>query len=292
MRTKSPHAEPVRPERSFVQLRNEVDPVTDVNYLSGFVDGVPSVTDLDYDADLSAVMRAIRRPRAEGRHELLAAVATWIRARMAGRTAGEIVDVEIPMKRSSSTKTTPRANSLARIEPTSAAPPLAEKDPESETRIRLTAAGTQFTAQASGCNSSELGFRFLTQVRAVVRNVSGKSIEDHLQQVNEAAAFMASVGPAGDAIEGALAAQMCACHAIAMRCLAQAANERDVQRVDVHLNRAGKLLRAFSQQLGALDGHRGRGRPQTVRVEHVHVNAGGQAIVGPVEVKEGGRGKP
>ncbi len=103
--------------------------------------GALFVANLDFDLELWTALRAIRRPRDEGRHELLTAVAAWIRAWMAGRTAVEIVDVEIPMKRSSSTKTTPRAKSLERIEPTSAAPPVAEKDPESETRISLTARG-------------------------------------------------------------------------------------------------------------------------------------------------------
>jgi len=39
------------------------------------------------------------------------------------------------------------------------------------------------------------------------------------------------------------------------------------------------------KQLAALDKHRGR-NPQKVVVEHVHVEAGGQAIVGHVETKE------
>uniref|UniRef100_C6E3Q3 Uncharacterized protein n=1 Tax=Geobacter sp. (strain M21) TaxID=443144 RepID=C6E3Q3_GEOSM len=45
---------------------------------------------------------------------------------------------------------------------------------------------------------------------------------------------------------------------------------------------ATKLQRVFLQQIEALQKLRGKGQ-QTVRVEHVTVNAGGQAIVGNVE---------
>jgi len=52
---------------------------------------------------------------------------------------------------------------------------------------------------------------------------------------------------------------------------------------------ATKLQRIFLQQIEALQKLRGKGL-QTVRVEHVTVNAGGQAIVGNVEHKPGGEG--
>ena len=48
-----------------------------------------------------------------------------------------------------------------------------------------------------------------------------------------------------------------------------------------------KLARTFTTQVEALKRYRSRGQ-QTITVEHVTVNAGGQAIVGNVET--GGRG--
>jgi hypothetical protein len=48
-----------------------------------------------------------------------------------------------------------------------------------------------------------------------------------------------------------------------------------------NLNQANKLARTYAVLLDALNRHRGKGQ-QKVTVEHVHVNAGGQAIVGPV----------
>lgn len=58
---------------------------------------------------------------------------------------------------------------------------------------------------------------------------------------------------------------------------------------EMNLNFATKLQRTFLQQVDALEKLRGKGQ-QTVRVEHVTVNAGGQAIVGHVEHKPGGEG--
>jgi hypothetical protein len=54
-----------------------------------------------------------------------------------------------------------------------------------------------------------------------------------------------------------------------------------------NLNQANKLSRTYTTLLEALNRHRGKGQ-QKVTVEHVHVHAGGQAVVGPVETPGGG----
>ena len=54
------------------------------------------------------------------------------------------------------------------------------------------------------------------------------------------------------------------------------------------LNQANKLSRTWATLLEALNRHRGKGQ-QKVTVEHVHVHAGGQAVVGNVEAPESGR---
>ena len=51
-----------------------------------------------------------------------------------------------------------------------------------------------------------------------------------------------------------------------------------------------KLLRTFAAQVEVLQRHRGKGQ-QHIRVEHVDVHAGGQAIVGAVTAGEGGKEK-
>jgi hypothetical protein len=158
-------------------------------------------------------------------------------------------------------------------------------------RLQRTTAGLQAVTQASGCGNPLLGERFFGEAyRAVRAPRQGDSINERVQAMEEAAAFLASMGPAVDAADGALAAQMWALHRTALNSMAEAAIANDGVLKDVHLNRAMKLLRSFAASLEARDKHRNQGRPQFMRVEHVHVNAGGQAIVGAVEVK-GRRGE-
>jgi hypothetical protein len=49
-----------------------------------------------------------------------------------------------------------------------------------------------------------------------------------------------------------------------------------------NLNRANKLSRTWATLVEALNRYRGKGQ-QKVTVEHVHVHAGGQAMVGNIE---------
>jgi hypothetical protein len=86
-----------------------------------------------------------------------------------------------------------------------------------------------------------------------------------------------------DGIEGMLAAQMVATHDAAMACLRLAAMEdQSLLERDLHLKHAAKLLQIYTRQVEALNRHRGKGH-QHIRVEHVTVQEGGQAIVGHVE---------
>ena len=55
---------------------------------------------------------------------------------------------------------------------------------------------------------------------------------------------------------------------------------------EYHLRNMEKLSNLYMKQLAAWDKHRGRGKQQ-VRVEHVNVAAGGQAIVGKLDVRQG-----
>ena len=54
-----------------------------------------------------------------------------------------------------------------------------------------------------------------------------------------------------------------------------------------NLAQANKLSRTYAALLEALNRHRGKGQ-QKVTVEHVHVHAGGQAVVGVVSTPGGG----
>ena len=63
--------------------------------------------------------------------------------------------------------------------------------------------------------------------------------------------------------------------------------ERAVPARSENLSQANKLSRTYTTLLEALNRHRGKGQ-QKVTVEHVHVHAGGQAVVGTVETQGGG----
>ena len=58
-----------------------------------------------------------------------------------------------------------------------------------------------------------------------------------------------------------------------------------------NLNQANKLSRTYATLIEALNRHRGNGGQQKVTVEHVHVHAGGMAVVGVVEGPGGSRRK-
>lgn len=106
-------------------------------------------------------------------------------------------------------------------------------------------------------------------------------------QSRAAVAALGGIAPR-DEVEGMLAAQMVACHAAAMECYRRAMiSGQSHEGRQQNLNYAARLSRTYALHMEALDKHRGKGQ-QTVRVEHVTVNAGGQAIVGHVETKPGG----
>jgi len=90
-----------------------------------------------------------------------------------------------------------------------------------------------------------------------------------------------------DEVEGMLAAQMVATHFATMRTMSSLRNSETIPQQDSNGNLATKLMRTFTAQMEALNRYRGKGQ-QKMTVEHVHVHAGGQAIVGNVTHPEGG----
>jgi hypothetical protein len=93
------------------------------------------------------------------------------------------------------------------------------------------------------------------------------------------------IGPR-DELEGMVAAQLLAAHNAAMECYRRAMiGEQTFEGRRENLSQANKLSRTYALLLDALNRHRGKGQ-QKVTVEHVHVNAGGQAVVGVVNSPE------
>jgi hypothetical protein len=117
--------------------------------------------------------------------------------------------------------------------------------------------------------------------------ITTPNIEERDRQIQAAMAQVMGVKPQ-DELEGMLAAQMVACHYAAMECFRRAMlSEQSFEGRAMNLSQANKLTRSYTGLLDALNKHRGKGQ-QKVTVEHVHVHAGGQAIVGSVEQTGGG----
>ena len=116
--------------------------------------------------------------------------------------------------------------------------------------------------------------------------IKNASTETRHQQVVATMVALASFKPANE-LESMLAAQIIACHNAAMECYRRAMHgEQTFAGRSENLSQANKLSRSFSTLLEALNRHRGKGQ-QKVTVEHIHVNKGGQAIVGNVSTAGG-----
>ncbi len=117
--------------------------------------------------------------------------------------------------------------------------------------------------------------------------MKNSSPEERDKQLSATVAALMGIGPK-DELEGMMAAQLVAAHNAAMECYRRAMiGEQTFEGRRENLAQANKLSRTYAALLEALNRHRGKGQ-QKVTVEHVHVHAGGQAIVGAVETGGGG----
>jgi len=108
--------------------------------------------------------------------------------------------------------------------------------------------------------------------------------ETRNRQYNAAVAGLVGIGPR-DELEGMIAAQLIASHNAAMECYRRAMlTEQSFEGRRENLHQANKLSRTYAVLVDALNRHRGKGQ-QKVTVEHVHIHAGGQAVVGMVETR-------
>ena len=119
-------------------------------------------------------------------------------------------------------------------------------------------------------------------IRSLI-NALGRSGEDYRDM---AAAMLVEVQPR-DAIEAMLISQMTATHVAVTSISQKMADTSAGYQVREALERSmTRLSRTYLAQMDALKKHRAKAQ-QTVRVERVNVESGGQAIVG--DVSHGGR---
>jgi hypothetical protein len=136
--------------------------------------------------------------------------------------------------------------------------------------------------EALGCKDPD-SMRGLVSQLANLSAKGGKATEDG---INFLLAVVKGIEPR-DQVEALLAAQMAAIHNATMTFARRLAHVDNIAQQDSAERAFNKLARTFTGQVEALKRYRSAGE-QTVRVEHVTVNEGGQAIVG--SVTHGGRG--
>jgi hypothetical protein len=112
-------------------------------------------------------------------------------------------------------------------------------------------------------------------------------------QLKAVLATMKAIAPA-DEVEAMFAAQMVATHHAALEAYRRAMMPtQPAEGRAMNLSQANKLVRSFAVLSESLAKYRGKGGEQTVKVEHrhVHVNAGGQAVIAE-QINTGGTGAP
>ena len=164
------------------------------------------------------------------------------------------------------------------------------KKPRSRLKIKKTADGAfhigfdhkdAFTGQILLMQA--LGTADLDFAAAIVKQVSSTAAhgrEPGEDDANFMLSVMCGIEPK-DQIEAMLAAQMAAVHMATMTFARRLANVEILPQQDSAERAFNKLARTFAAQMEALKRYRSTGQ-QKVTVEHVTVQAGGQAIVGNV----------
>ena len=129
------------------------------------------------------------------------------------------------------------------------------------------------------------GIRFPDAGKLLLEQVILSMPNDLLERekaIGVAMAMLLDIEPK-DELEGMLAAQMIAVHVASMnmskRCMLAG---QTLDGINANVNRMTKLMRTFTNLLEALQKYRGKCN-QTIQVQHVQVNDGGQAVVGNVQ---------
>lgn len=138
--------------------------------------------------------------------------------------------------------------------------------------------------QALGSNSPDFANGLLNQVS----NATGRGRRVSEEDTNFALSVINGIEPR-DEVEAMLGAQMAAVHMATMTFARRLAHVENLQQQDSAERAFNKLARTFATQVEALKRYRSKGQ-QTVRVERVTVEAGGQAVVGAVSAPAAGGG--
>ena len=142
-------------------------------------------------------------------------------------------------------------------------------------------AGMSLLMEALGSTDRDFVAGFVCQLT----NINGDKLEeDSMTRLNFILSVIRGIKPK-DQIEAMLAAQMAAVHASTMNFFRNLGESKELEYRDSAERTVNKLMRTFTTQMEALKRYR-TGVQQTVNVQHVNVNDGGQAIVGNISQGE------
>ena len=119
-----------------------------------------------------------------------------------------------------------------------------------------------------------------------IANIAATGHELTADDLNGVVAMIQGIGPK-DETEAMLAVQMVAIHNATMTAARRLNHVDNIPQQDSASTMLNKLARTFATQIEALKKYRSTGE-QSIRVQHVTVNEGGQAIVGNVQTGGGG----
>ena len=131
-------------------------------------------------------------------------------------------------------------------------------------------------ADACGTSSQSFAAYLLGTLEPAMRDRGACEIKP--SRANAVMAALDGIAPENEA-EAMLAAQMIGTHALATEMLSKARHTDTMEALALYGSLAAKLLRTYTMQTEALAKLRRKGEQI---VKHVHVNDGGQAIVGTV----------
>lgn len=137
-------------------------------------------------------------------------------------------------------------------------------------------------ANAFGATNAE----FTNTLIGQLANIAGVGNDVTTEQLNGVVAMVHGIGPK-DETEAMLAAQMVAIHNATLSAARRLKGSNTIPQQDSASTMLNKLARTFAAQIEALKKYRSTGE-QSIRVQHVTVNEGGQAVVGDIATGVGG----
>jgi hypothetical protein len=128
----------------------------------------------------------------------------------------------------------------------------------------------------------------LTLIAVGIRDTFTEVLPAHREAFTLLNEWMNGIRPQSP-LEGMVAAQMVTAHTLAMNFAQRAIKGDHIDHIDANVKRVAKLMGAFAKHMETLQKFRSNGQ-QTIQVQHVQVNEGGQAIVGNVNQSPSGQG--